>query len=265
MKKIISLLLAVMMLASMMTFNVMASTDTLVPLVNAEDAYAAGTALPTGSVKNNSGFSTEAANDVLVVADTQDSNNKIFEIYGDSTDRYHQATLGLTDATSNGFYKNTVNKFTAKINLPTVEDADAITSVFPARQKSFSAGTTLDTFGVKLQAGKAYYYNMEIPGWTEFYTDMQANTWYRIDAIMDCRQTMADKKTYMNAFIYDAKGNLLATSGWHLATNLASYNNTNSPSYLGVNIQAYNYDEGTKVLVDEFDAYKVTDLPTYTM
>ncbi len=264
MKKLISLLLAVMLVMSMMTFNVMASTDTPVVPVNAEDAYEAGTALPTGSVKNNSGYSSEHENDVLVIADTQDSSNKIFEIYGQSTDYYEQATLGLTDGTNNGFYKSAVNKFTAKINLPTVEDADAITSVFVPRQKAWSADTSHDTFGVKLQAGKAYCYNKEISSWTEFYTGMQENTWYRIDAIMDCRETMADKKTYMNAFIYDAEGNFLAESGWHYASSLSSYSAT-TPSFLGVNIQAYNYDFGKKVLVNEFDAYKVENLPTYTL
>ncbi len=93
---------------------------------------------------------------------------------------------------------------------------------------------------------------------------MSANTWYTVEAIMDSREAKLDgDKTYMNAFVYDASGALVGTSGWQYVSNDAPY--STHYAWLSTQISAHGYDEGAVVAVDEFNVYKITDAPTYTI
>ena len=84
MKKLVSLLLAVMLVMSMMTFNVMASTDTeVLPTSSAkyENALAVGGSTVTAT--NTNGYRTNASGAVVVAMEDETdatNTNKIFKV-----------------------------------------------------------------------------------------------------------------------------------------------------------------------------------------
>ncbi len=127
MKKIVSLLLAVIMVMSMMTFTAMASTDTLLSASTAENSLATGpldTSKGSGNCYRATNY-TATGSDVAVVAD---GTNKIFEINGFSGSSTTGNVLYYLLA-GTGYFNGEMSRFSAKIKLPAVE-AGGVTELF---------------------------------------------------------------------------------------------------------------------------------------
>lgn len=264
MKKIVSLLLAVMMVIGMMTFTATASTDTLLTASVTEDSLTAGALSNSRDGYKNVYMATQynkfnGTTDVTVV---QDGTNNIFQIGGYSSTSVPNTLYYLLS--DGGYFSSEMSRFTAKVNLPSV-GVDGVTNLF-APSNSWSAVYSPYTFGVQLKNGGAYYYDADTGIYVPFIEDntMTAETWYTVEAIMDSRERISDgSKTYMNAFVYNADGVLVGTSGWQYVSS-----DTSDSSYYGwlaTSINARGYAEGTVVSVDEFNVYTLSDLPSYSV
>ncbi len=264
MKKIISLLLAIMLVMSMMTFNVMASTDTLVVVTTAEDNIADGNLATSG----NQGYSTNGTGNVTVAPIETGSDNKIFSMIKTNGAKYDSSgvlALRVTGAANQNksFFSSSMSRFTADVMLPSTVGT---TMLFVPRSQWSTAATTETGFGVRLKDGGAYYYDVATGEFISFIDNgtMKADEWYHIEAIMDSREAkLTGNKTYMNAFVYDSKGKLVGTSNWQYVSNVKPY--STHYSFLSVQIQTYGYDEGNIVKIDKFNAYTISSLPEYTM
>lgn len=263
MKKLVSLLLAVMLVMSMMTFNVMASTDTLVVVTTAEDNIADGNLATSG----NQGYSTNGTGNVTVAPIETGSDNKIFSMIKTNGAKYDSSGVLALRVTGDGenqsFFASSMNRFTADVMLPSTVGT---TMLFVPRSQWSTAATIETGFGVRLKDGGAYYYDVATGDFISFIDNgtMKADEWYRVEAIMDSREAkLTGNKTYMNAFVYDSTGKLVGTSNWQYVSNVKPYNT--HYSFLSVQVQTYGYDEGSIVKIDDFNAYKVTSLPTYSL
>lgn len=261
MKKLVSLLLAVMLVMSMMTFNVMASTDTeIVPNTLEENL-----ALDNLTNTRTSGFYTNKSGGVVIAKENATSNNNIFKLKAD----YTGSATGsyLLAGYHSGIQNSQLTRYSAKISLPSVEGDTAITGVFvPERTYSVSPKEYTNA-GVFLKNGGAYCYDRTLGAEQAFVPagTMQANKWYRVEAIYDTRAMTADattSKVYMNAFVFDGETNtLVGTSGWRFVAVDTGYSGLKS--YRMPIIQAYKYTEGSYVLIDDYKIYAISGAPTY--
>jgi len=279
MKKLVSLLLAVMLVMSMMTFNVMASSDTeVLPTSSAKYENALAVGGSTVTTTNTNGYRTNSSGVVVVAMEDETdatNTNKIFKVNASAgTQQSTSKTIGLILGGTGQLADTAVQRFSAKINLPSV--TAGITEAFLPINAFNATYKTTKTVGVTLKNGGAQYYDAASNNFVNFIANgtMEANHWYLIEVIQDTRidsPTTKARYAYMNAFVYDAEnGNsLVGTSGWQYVGEAKVYADTNYGP-IGSLIQAYSYpavDESTPayVLVDEFKAYKVQNIPTYTM
>ncbi|MBQ4515976.1 MAG: hypothetical protein II978_04205 [Clostridia bacterium] len=278
MKKAVSLILACLILLSIGILPVSATTETELYPSN-EEALAVGAL--TASPASNGGFggtnfelteaqaaSTNSGVGVEVKKDA--SNNVYFELNGDCsrTDAYHSHKLFIYDY--NSAANNTkVKKYSALVSVPSISYG----SVNLFEQESWNTGNAnayntkaLFGFGVRLTKGGAYYYNMATSEYINFVPTgtMQANKFYRVEAIMDIRSRAGTSVTgqyYMRAFVYDGD-TLLGETGWvHPSNEGYQYYLTGRSTV----IDAYGFGAGSKVLIDEFKAYKLSGFPTYAV
>ena len=261
MKKLISLLLAVMLVMSMMTFSVMASTDTEITPNTAEESLSVGV---LGNTRV-AGFYTNKANGVEIAKESAESSNNIFKLKAD----YTGSATGsyLLAGYHSGIQDSQLTRLSAKISLPSVEGTSAITGVFLLERTYSVSPKEYTNAGVFLKNGGAYCYDRTLGAEQAFVPagTMQANKWYRVEAIYDTRAMTADEatsKVYMNAFVYDGETNqLVGTSGWRFVSTDTQY--SNQMSFRMPIIQAYKYSEGSYVLIDDYKIYKITDAPSY--
>ncbi len=261
MKKLVSLLLAVMLVMSMMTFNVMASTDTEI----APNTLEENLALDNLTSTRTSGFYTNKSGGVVIAKERATSNNNIFKLKAD----YTGSATGsyLLAGYHSGIQNSQLTRYSAKISLPSVEGDTAITGVFvPERTYTVSPKPYTDA-GIFLKNGGAYCYDRTLGAEQAFVPagTMQANKWYRVEAIYDTRAMTADattSKVYMNAFVFDGETNgLVGTSGWRFVAVDTGY--SGQKSYRMPIIQAYKYTEGSYVLIDDYKIYKISNAPAY--
>lgn len=264
MKKLVSLFLACLMVLSIGMIPAFATTETEITYTVAEGSLTADTALASKPTNN---YNTEycgtnvtvgnyykTATGVMVRDDG--TGNKYFELAADTVpnNTWYEHKLSLSKTISDS---NTLKRFTAKIKLPSLTGS---TYVFSQKRSWGLAGTTriLDGFGVRLVAGEALYYDAATKAFVNFLDDeksIEANKWYTIEAVMDARAT----NLYMNAFVYDDAGELIGNSAWqHVGTT------PTSAGWRESIITAAGYELESKVLVDNFKEYVLSDVPTYT-
>lgn len=271
MKRIVSLLLSVMMLMSMVTFTAVASTDAVY-----ENAEILENELSTGALVSSrpsnisyfaSGFNDKFSDsDVNVIADEEDASNKIFEISG-YTATSNKNILKYLNAGSTGSWKNAqMLRFSAKVKLPSVDNGTV--ELFVPSNGYDANHNSIFTFGVYLKNGGAYYYDETDKVLEPFIADgtMNADEWYRVEAIMDNRQAKTGEgRRYMNAFVYNDSNILVGTSGWqYVDSGISTYSGDQLYAYLASHIHAGGYEDGECVYVDEFNVYRINNLPTYT-
>ena len=274
MKKIVSLFLACLMVLSIGMIPAFATTEKAIVCTVAEESLTVDTKLEksggtqpyyAGTVQSGNNYPTE--NGVMVRKDV--NGNVYFEIAADTKNitssgiAYYEHKLAILDGATNG--AKDLKRFTAKINLPSVDTAGQ-TIVFAQQCMSSMAGTSraVNGFGVRLTNGEAQYYDKANSKYVNFLNEgvtLSANTWYTIEAVMDARAAGADGKTYMNAFVYDSTGALIGKSGWQY---VQSGKGTWTKTWYTTQITACGYAAGSKVLADEFKGYILSDLPAYT-
>ncbi len=276
MKKTISLLLTTLLIASLAIMPVSASTDeqlypdneqALLPFVDTAlggapttDGEFAGTNFTL--IGTQTSYETSG---IGVMIRKDDTDNVYFEIDADCTrtGQWNSHKLYIYDAaaTSNS---TKIKRFSAKVCLPETEKGE--TNLFAqSTSKKGDDGNhlyntkALNSFGVQLKKGGAYYYDVDTAKYVRFIPDgtMVADKYYRVDAIMDARSMGNDQKVYMRAFIYDGE-ELVGESGWVYSYKSSTINCTTI-------IDAYNYSAGNTVLIDEFKIYRVDNIPTYTV
>ncbi len=270
MKKLVSLLLAVMLVMSMMTFNVMASTDTLLAIANTqkkEDDFESGTSLGTTAVYGYYAKYQPSSGVTIASISDENTSNKIFKIEGSYQGDNGSSLVALRP--SKLYNTSYLNRFEANIMLPNVTDINAITGVHQPHSAWTATSGDYDGYGVFLTNGGAQYYDMAKNEHVYFIPQntMQANKWYTIETIMDTREattSTSTSKVYMNAFVYDTDTKeLIGTSGWQYVTNYNIY--TNEKTFRNTYIQAGKFDVGSYVCVDNYNAYSISNLPEYTL
>ncbi len=278
MKKAVSLILACLILLSIGMLPASATTETeLYP--GKEEALAVGAL--TASPASNGGFGgtnfeladaqAESTNSGVGVEVKKDAaNNVYFELNGDCSrsDAYHSHKLFIYDYNS-AANSTKVKKYSALVSVPSISSGTV--NLFD--QETWNAGNAnayntkaLNGFGVRLTKGGAYYYNLATSEYINFVPTgtMQANKFYRVEAIMDIRSRAGTSVTgqyYMRAFVYDGD-TLLGETGWVYPANEAYQYYLTGRSTV---IDAYGFGKDAKVLIDEFKAYKLDNFPTYTV
>ncbi|MBQ4515873.1 MAG: hypothetical protein II978_03680, partial [Clostridia bacterium] len=279
MKKLVSLFLACLMVLSIGMLPAFATTETEL-YAGKEAALAEGalTATPANGDFAGTNFTPtdamlEKVKDGVGVEVKKDGDNVYFELDGYNTraDGYWSHKLYIYDyaATSNS---TKVKKYSAMVSFPSIEQGainlfgqqdgkDGDLNMFNVK--------AVKGFGVQLKNGGAYYYDPTAGeegtgAYVNFIADgtMQANKYYRVEAIMDARGRTSFNEAgplYMRAFVYDGD-TLLGETGWvHPANHAYKYYLTGRVTI----IEAYGYpEENSIVKVDEFKAYKLDNIPT---
>lgn len=280
MKKLVGLFLACLMVLSIGLLPVSASTDAE---INAEANLEEG--LELGDLTNSSypqfratkGNVNAAYNDaegnsgngkwgVKVIEDPENPGNKMFELdAGTSNTGWFAHKLNLYDPYIGGMVA--VKRFTARIKLPETSSTNAKTTVFGQSDKPADNYVNSDkNHIIILKNGGAYYYDSdaETPKDVSFLNEgesIEAEKWYKVEAVLDARNASTGK-VYMNGFVYDEEaGECIGTSGWQVLSVTAP--TQGKVSNWSTAIAAYGYDKGDSVLIDEFKAYEITNLPTY--
>lgn len=243
-----------------------ATTETLLSINSsqpAEDAIADGSLTTTACygyyAKYSKGF------DVLVAPESDGSTNKIFKINGSCEVNNGSSLVALRPVSLST--QSTLNKFTSKIMLPSVDDADAMTGVHQPHKAWGASSPNYSGYGVFLTGGGAMYYDYASSSMVNFIAPgtMSANKWYRVESIMDTSEgtnSSATSKVYMNAFVYAADTNeLIGTSGWQYVSNY-ELPDSSAKCYRNILIQAWRFDEGSYVFADDFNLYSVNDYNT---
>ncbi|MBQ4515977.1 MAG: hypothetical protein II978_04210 [Clostridia bacterium] len=271
MKKIVSLFLTCLLVLSIGMIPAFATTETLTVCSTAEEDLTVDEGLPKAPAAspgycgtNETVAAYKVKTGVTVREDS--TGNKYFEIAADTTSstKYYEHMLAILSNTNHTANK-TLKRFTAKIQLPSTTGSSY---VFGQLDVSSVSGTSriMSGFGVRLTGGQAQYYDATTSTFVNFLESgksIEASKWYTIEAVMDARGVDdAEKKVYMNAFVYDEQGDIIGQSGWQL---VAQSGGKWGKVWYTTNITAANYEEGTKVLVDEFKEYVLADVPTYTV
>ncbi len=264
MKKLVSLLLAVMLVMSMMTFSVSASEDKAYVPNTEEDKL--GTGLLTTDA--NYGYYAKYVDQdagVEVVLESDESENKVFKIAA-SSNRNNGSSLLALRPTGLGS-SSAVNRFVSNIKLSDTTDADGMVGVHQVFAGWTASSPNYTGCGVFLTGGGAQYYDPTTGMHINFVDagTMLEDTWYTIETIVDTRAatTSADTcRVYMNAFVYETEtGERVGTSGWQYVDNTVIA--SGCTAYRNVLTQAWKYDSETYVYVDDFTAYEILDLPEY--
>ena len=280
MKKIIGLLLAALLVASLGILPVSASTDAP---INADANLEEGLSL--GDLTNNSypqfratvGNVNAAYNDaqgnsgngkygVRVIEDPENAGNKMFELDAGTTNNgWFAHKLNLYDPYIGGMIA--VKRFTARIKLPETASTNAKTTLFGQSDKANDNYVNNDKNHIIIfKNGGAYYYDSDAttPKDVSFLNEgesIAAEKWYKVEAILDARKASTGK-VYMNGFVYDeAEAKCIGTTGWQVLAVTAP--TQGKVSNWSTAIAAYGYDKGDVVLIDEFKAYEISGLPTY--
>ena len=282
MKKTISLLLTALLVASLGILPVSASTDVE---INADANLEEGLAL--GDLTNNSypqfratqGNVNSAYNDiqgnsgngkwgVKVIEDPENAENKMFQLdAGTQNTGWFGHKLSLYDPFVGGMLP--VKRFTVRINLPETSNTSAKTTVFGQSDKANDNYVNAHANQIIIfKNGGAYYYDSDAatPKDVSFLNEGEAivpEKWYKVEAILDARKASTGK-VYMNGFVYDeAADKCIGTTGWQVINVAAPAQG--KLSNWATDITAYGYDKGDVVLIDEFKAYEITDIPTYSV
>lgn len=274
MKKTVSLLIAMLMIASMGIIPTFASTTETELYSGKEEALSEGALTATAVSGNFVGTNFEPNDAVLaevtsgigVQVKKDESGNVYFELdgYNTRTDNYHSHKLYIYDY-NEASNSTKLKKYSALVSLPETEVGT--TNLFGQQSNQHGDATMFNIkanngFGVQLKNGGAYYYDKATASYVNFVADgtMQANKYYRVEAIMDIRSRTAHTITapyYMRAFVYDGD-TLLGSTDWvYPADESYRWYLTGRATI----IDAYGYSEGSKVLIDEFKGYKVEITP----
>ncbi len=283
MKKIVSLFLACLMVLSIGIIPAFATTETEL-YADKEAALTEGALTATASNGNFAATNFAEPTNAMLEQDfwgklnsttgvevKKDGDNVYFELDGYNTrnDHYWSHKLYIYDynATSNS---TKVKKYSAMVSLPSV--TEGATNLFGQQDGKDGDATMFNVkaekqFGVHLANGGAYYWDAATQAYVNFVADgtMQANKYYRVEAIMDARARTVSATSaplYMRAFVYDGD-TLLGETGWVHPTNYGyQYYLTGRVTI----IEAYGYPEDNcAVKVDEFKGYKLDNFPTYSI
>lgn len=283
MKKLVSLLLACLMVLSIGMIPAFATTETEL-YAGKEAALEAGVDLPATPASTGGFGSTNFTPSDAILAEVEDgvgvavkkdaTDDIYFELdgYNSRTDNYHSHKLFIDDYDSTGKGTNStrIKKYSAMVSLPSV--TQGTTNVFGQASWNTGAATTgfnvraTKGFGVQLKNGGAYYYDKATEAYVNFVADgtMQADKYYRVEAIKDFRgrtSTSASGPYYMRAFVYDGD-TLLGETGWVYPADESYKYDLDGRS---TSIDAYGYPEKSVVKINEFKAYKLDNLPSYTV
>lgn len=282
MKKTISLLLTTLLIASLAIMPVSASTDVEINAdANLEEGLSLGD-LTTSSYPQfratqgnvNSAYNDAQGNSgkgkwgVKVIEDPENPSNKMFELdAGTSNTGWFGHKLSLYDPFVGGMVA--VKRFTVRIKLPVTSNTNARTTVFGQSDKANdNYVSSHQNQIIVFKNGGAYYYDSDAttPEDVSFLNEgesIAAEKWYKVEAVLDARKASTGK-VYMNGFVYDeAENKLIGTTGWQVVKVAAP--TQGKLSNWATDITAYGYDKGDVVLIDEFKAYEITDIPTYSI